>query len=157
MPLFFCKKEFDIVKGLKCYSPSEPIPIFIAKKQPRRRKKGETQTSNEQSTKERDLESLVGPSFKNPKLIHLLNDNDISKKQNESLCLLWFVHNVLMSKDVNNNGPLNWVKLSEDIVAFNNYPWGHDSYELSVKYLLAFFLSPKTNNSFGFRGKHKFS
>ncbi|KAH0661376.1 hypothetical protein KY284_026307 [Solanum tuberosum] len=39
--------------------------------------------------------------------------------------------------------------LSEDIKAFNNYPWGHDKYELTVKYLLAP-LSPKTNNLFDF-------
>ncbi|KAG5576862.1 hypothetical protein H5410_056996 [Solanum commersonii] len=74
---------------------------------------------------------------------------DTSKKHKESLCLLWFVHNVLMSKDVNNNIPHKWVKLSEDIKAFNNYPWDYDSYKLTGKYLLAS-LSPKINNLFGF-------
>ncbi|KAH0724956.1 hypothetical protein KY284_000821 [Solanum tuberosum] len=33
--------------------------------------------------------------------------------------------------------------------SFNNYSWGYDSYELTVKYLLDP-LSPKTNNLFGF-------
>ncbi|KAK4737121.1 hypothetical protein R3W88_000818 [Solanum pinnatisectum] len=60
-----------------------------------------------------------------------------------------FVHNVLLAKDVNNNIALKLVKLYEDIEAFNNYPWGHDIYELTVKFLLAPF-SPKTNNLFGF-------
>ncbi|KAH0632927.1 hypothetical protein KY284_035713 [Solanum tuberosum] len=41
------------------------------------------------------------------------------------------------------------MKFFEDIEAFNNYPWGHESYELTVKYLLAP-LSPKTNNLFSF-------
>ncbi|KAG5600272.1 hypothetical protein H5410_031642 [Solanum commersonii] len=91
-----------------------------------------TQTSKEQSTEEQDLVSLVGPSLKNSKLIALLNDKDTSKKHKELLCILWFVHNVLVSKDVNNNIPLNWV-----------------NYELTVKYLFAP-LSPKTNNLFGF-------
>ncbi|KAH0764870.1 hypothetical protein KY285_000741 [Solanum tuberosum] len=36
-----------------------------------------------------------------------------------------------------------------DIEAFNNYPWGHESFELTVKYLLKP-LGPKTNNLFGF-------
>ncbi|KAH0781474.1 hypothetical protein KY290_001072 [Solanum tuberosum] len=36
-----------------------------------------------------------------------------------------------------------------DIEAFNNYPWGHESFELTVKYLLKH-LGPKTNNLFGF-------
>ncbi|KAH0650480.1 hypothetical protein KY284_030392 [Solanum tuberosum] len=35
------------------------------------------------------------------------------------------------------------------IEAFNNYPWGHESFELTVKYLLKP-LGPKTNNLFGF-------
>ncbi|KAG5571780.1 hypothetical protein H5410_061546 [Solanum commersonii] len=55
-----------------------------------------------------------------------------------------------MAKDVNNNIPLKLVKLSEDIESFNNYPWGHDNYKLTVKYLLDPF-SPKTNNLFGFQ------
>ncbi|KAH0661640.1 hypothetical protein KY284_026571 [Solanum tuberosum] len=37
----------------------------------------------------------------------------------------------------------------KDIEAFNNYPWGHESFELTVKYLLKP-LGPKTNNLFGF-------
>ncbi|KAG5585104.1 hypothetical protein H5410_045538 [Solanum commersonii] len=41
------------------------------------------------------------------------------------------------------------MKFSEDIEAFKNYPLGHESYELTLKYLLAP-LSPKTNNLFGF-------
>ncbi|KAH0765117.1 hypothetical protein KY285_000988 [Solanum tuberosum] len=40
-------------------------------------------------------------------------------------------------------------KKDEDIEAFNNYPWGHESFELTVKYLLKP-LGPKTNNLFGF-------
>ncbi|KAH0669365.1 hypothetical protein KY285_023524 [Solanum tuberosum] len=50
--------------------------------------------------------------------------------------------------DVNNNIPLKYVKFSKDIEAFNNYPWGHDNYKLTVKYLLDP-LSLKTNNLFG--------
>jgi len=148
MPLFFGRREFAIVSGLKCHPPSEPVPEFIVKKEPRRRKKGGKEETR-QSTEEQDLVSLVGTSFKNPDLIYLLNVEDTSRKHKESLCLLWFVHNVLMSKDVNNNIPLKWMKLSEDTEVVNNYPWGHDNYELTVKYLLAP-LSPKTNNLFGF-------
>ncbi|KAG5601685.1 hypothetical protein H5410_033055 [Solanum commersonii] len=78
------------------------------------------------------------------------NDEDTPRKHKESLCLLWFVHNVLLAKDLNNNNiSLKWVNLSQDIEAFNNYPWGHESFELTVKYLLKP-LGPKTNNLFGF-------
>ncbi|KAK4729743.1 hypothetical protein R3W88_022731 [Solanum pinnatisectum] len=148
MPLFFGRREFAIVSGLKSHPPSEPIPEFIVKKQSRRRKKGEKEETR-QSTKEQDLVSLIGTSFKNPDLIYLLNNEDTSKKHKESLFLIWFVHNVLLAKDVNNNISLKWVNLSKDIKAFNNYPWGHDIFELTVKYLLKH-LSPTTNNLFVF-------
>ncbi|KAH0729654.1 hypothetical protein KY289_000842 [Solanum tuberosum] len=148
MPLFFGKREFAIVSGLKCHPPSEPVPEFIVKKEPRRRKKGGKEETR-QSTEEQDLVSLVGTSFKNLDLIYLLNVDDTSRKHKESLCLLWFVHNVLLAKDLNNNISLKWVNLSQDIEAFNNYPWGHESFELTVKYLLKP-LGPKTNNLFGF-------
>ncbi|KAG5581025.1 hypothetical protein H5410_051652 [Solanum commersonii] len=93
--------------------------------------------------------SLVGTSFKNPDLIYLLNVEDTPKKHKESLCLLWFVHNVLLAKDLNNNISLKWVNLSQHIEAFNNYLWGHESFELTVKYLLKP-LGPKINSLFGF-------
>ncbi|KAH0742993.1 hypothetical protein KY290_030986 [Solanum tuberosum] len=148
MPLFFGRREFAIVSGLKCHPPSEPVPEFIVKKEPRRRKKGGKEETR-QSTEEQDLMSLVGTNFKNPDLINLLNVEDTPRKHKESLCLLWFVHNVLLAKDLNNNISLKWVNLSQDIEAFNNYPWGHESFELTVKYLLKP-LGPKTNNLFGF-------
>ncbi|KAH0658789.1 hypothetical protein KY285_029228 [Solanum tuberosum] len=110
MPLFFGRREFVIVSGLKCYHPSEPVPEFIVKKDPRRRKKGGKEEIR-QSTEEQDLVSLVGTSFKNPNLIYLLNVKDKPRKHKESLCLLWFVHNVLLAKVLNNNISLKWVNL----------------------------------------------
>ncbi|KAH0711880.1 hypothetical protein KY289_007839 [Solanum tuberosum] len=44
------RREFAIVTGLKCHSPSEKILEFTIKKQSQRRKKREAQTSKEQST-----------------------------------------------------------------------------------------------------------
>ncbi|KAH0661670.1 hypothetical protein KY284_026601 [Solanum tuberosum] len=148
MPLFFARREFAIVSGLKCHPPSEPVLEFIVKKEPWRRKKGGKEETR-QSTEEQDLMSLVGTSFKNSDLIFLLNVEDIPRKHKESLCVLWFVHNLLLAKDLNNNISLKWVNLSQDIEAFNNYTWGHESFELTVKYLLKP-LGPKTNNLFGF-------
>ncbi|KAM3301871.1 hypothetical protein P3S67_016373 [Capsicum chacoense] len=52
-------------------------------------------------------------------------------------------------RDVNNNIPLDLIKLSEDIEAFNNYPWGYQSFKMTVKYLLTP-LMPKTVNLYGF-------
>ncbi|KAG5621015.1 hypothetical protein H5410_006233 [Solanum commersonii] len=139
--------EKRVCHSFKVKMPSsfELVPEFIVKKEPQRRKKGGKEEAR-QSTEEQDLMSLVGTSFKNPDLIHLLNVEDTPRKHKESLCLLWFVHNVLLAKDINNNISLKWVNLSQDIEAFNNYPWGHESFELTVKYL----LKPLGNNLFVF-------
>ncbi|KAG5631270.1 hypothetical protein H5410_002987 [Solanum commersonii] len=62
IPLFFGKRGFAIVSGLKCHPPSESIPEFIVKKEPRRRKNGEKEETR-QSTEEQDLVSLGHESF----------------------------------------------------------------------------------------------
>ncbi|KAF3671069.1 putative glycerol-3-phosphate 2-O-acyltransferase 6-like [Capsicum annuum] len=65
------------------------------------------------------------------------------------MCLVWFVHNVLWARDVNNNISLNLINLSEDLEAFNSYPWGYESFKMTVEYLLTP-LTPKTVNLYGF-------
>ncbi|PHU26241.1 hypothetical protein BC332_04573 [Capsicum chinense] len=93
--------------------------------------------------------SIVGPSFKNKKLIEALKGKGLSKKQEQSLCLVWFGHNILWARDVNNNISLSLIKLSEDLEVFNNYPWGYESFKMTVKYLLTP-LAPKIVNLYGF-------
>ncbi|PHU03229.1 hypothetical protein BC332_28480 [Capsicum chinense] len=96
-----------------------------------------------------DLVSIVGPSFKNKNLIEALKGKGLSKKYKQSLFLVWFVHNILLARDVNNNISLGLIKLSEDLEAFNSYPWGYESFNMTVRYLLTP-LAPKTVNLYGF-------
>ncbi|PHU25676.1 hypothetical protein BC332_04008 [Capsicum chinense] len=92
---------------------------------------------------------LLRRSFKNKNLIEALKGKGLSKKHKQSLCLVWFVHNVLWAKDVNNNINLDLINLSEDLEAFNSYPWGYESFKMTVEYLLTL-LMPKTVNLYGF-------
>ncbi|PHU10081.1 hypothetical protein BC332_21941 [Capsicum chinense] len=117
MPVCFGWKEFVIVTGLKCYPPSQVIHILTQKKLPRTPKKGKVKACDRD-----DLVSIVGPSFKNKNLIEALKGKGLSKKHKQSLCLVWFVHNILWVRDVNNNISLSLIKLSEDLEAFNIYP-----------------------------------
>ncbi|KAF3659353.1 hypothetical protein FXO38_12690 [Capsicum annuum] len=55
----------------------------------------------------------------------------------------------LMERDVNNNISPGLINLSEDLEAFNNYPWGYESFKMTVQYLLTP-LKPKTVNLYGF-------
>ncbi|KAF3685526.1 putative glycerol-3-phosphate 2-O-acyltransferase 6-like [Capsicum annuum] len=114
------------------------------KKAPRTPKKGKGKSCDRD-----DLVSIVGPSFKNKNLIEALKGKGLSKKHKQSLCLVWFVHNILWARDVNNNISLGLIKLSEDLEAFNSYPWGYESFKITVKYLLTP-LAPKTVNLYGF-------
>ncbi|PHU12329.1 hypothetical protein BC332_19259 [Capsicum chinense] len=115
---FQMKMEFAIVIGLKCYplSPSQVIPT-LTKKELCTPKKGKGKSSDRD-----DLVFIVGPSFKNRNLIEALKGKGYSKKHKQSLCLVWFVHNVLWARDVNNNVSLGLINLTEDLEAFNCYP-----------------------------------
>ncbi|KAF3631271.1 hypothetical protein FXO37_28059 [Capsicum annuum] len=146
MPVCFGWEEFAIVNELKCYppSPSQVIPTLTQKNAPRTRKKGKGKLSDRY-----DLVSIVSPSFKNKNLIEALKGKGLSKKHKQSLCLVWFVHNVLWVRDINNNISLELINLSEDLETFNSYPWGYESFKMTVKYLLTP-LTPKTVNLYGF-------
>ncbi|KAM3246087.1 hypothetical protein P3L10_007854 [Capsicum annuum] len=96
-----------------------------------------------------DLVSIVGPSFKNENLIEALKGKGLSKNHKQSLCLVWFVYNILWARDVNNNINLGLIKLFEDLDVFNSYPYGYESFKMTVKYLLTP-LAPKTVNLYGF-------
>ncbi|KAM3288999.1 hypothetical protein P3S67_017286 [Capsicum chacoense] len=71
-----------------------------------------------------------------------LKGKGLLKKHKQSLCLVWFVHNVLWARDVNNNIILGLINLSEDLEIFNSYPWGYESFKMTVKSLLTL-LTPK--------------
>ncbi|PHU12722.1 hypothetical protein BC332_19652 [Capsicum chinense] len=146
MPVYFGWKVFAIVTRLKCYPPSQVIPILTQKKHPAHPKKGK-----DKSCDHNDLVSIVGPSFKNKNLIEVLKDKGFSKKHKQSLYLVCYVHNILWAKDVNDNINLGLIKLFEDLEAFNNYPWGYESFKMTVNYLLTP-LVPKTVNLYGFHG-----
>ncbi|PHU03263.1 hypothetical protein BC332_28514 [Capsicum chinense] len=137
-------KEFAIVTRLKCYPPSQVIPILTQKKIPRTPKKGKDKSCDHD-----DLVSIVVPSFKNKNLIKAVKGKEFSKKLKQSLCLVWFVHNILWARDVNNNISIGLIKLSEDLKAFNSHPWGYESFKMTVQYLLTP-LAPKTINLYGF-------
>ncbi|KAF3625161.1 hypothetical protein FXO38_29885 [Capsicum annuum] len=53
------------------------------------------------------------------------------------------------ARDVYNNISLGLKNLSEDLEAFNSYPWGYESFKMTVEYLLTP-LMPKTVNLYGF-------
>ncbi|PHT47949.1 hypothetical protein CQW23_12157 [Capsicum baccatum] len=146
MPVCFGWEEFSIVTGLKYYPPfpSQVIPTLTQKKVPRTPQKVKVKSSDRD-----DLVSIVGPSFKNKNLIEALKGKGLSKRHKQSLCLVWFVHNVLWARDVNNNISLGLIRISEDLEVFNSYPWGNESFKMTIEYFSTP-LTPKIVNLYGF-------
>ncbi|KAF3631719.1 hypothetical protein FXO38_07399 [Capsicum annuum] len=66
---FQIKMEFAIVTGLKCYPPSQVIPILTQKKHPTYPKKAKTLSCDRD-----DLVFIVGPSLTKKNLIEALKD-----------------------------------------------------------------------------------
>ncbi|XP_049353867.1 uncharacterized protein LOC125818387 [Solanum verrucosum] len=146
MPICFGIKEFAIITGLRCHHAVQPLPIVKPKSTTNKTKKVE---GKEKIADDDDLVDIVGKSYKSTNLLKDLESKTLSRKHKESLCLVWFVHAILWAKDTNQIIPASLLKLSRDREEFNNYPWGHESYNLTVKYLLQK-LTPKTINLYGF-------
>ncbi|KAH0646970.1 hypothetical protein KY284_034854 [Solanum tuberosum] len=100
----------------------------------------------------KEILEVVGRSCKRNELIEHLQSRNLSKDVKKSLCLLYFVHSFLCGKDVNTNIPKKWILLSADRKAFSAYPWGHISYDTTIKHLLKAVktIDGKTTNLYGF-------
>ena len=138
IPAYFGLKEFALVTGLRYDHPEEPL----IKETPH---KG----SNKRKVKKDGLLGIVGPSYRVDDLMADLKNKDIPKHYREKLCLVWFVHSILLARDVKKVIERDLLVLADDFGKFNDYPWGYDSYYLTVKYLLKE-LKPKTTTLYGF-------
>ncbi|KAM3285247.1 hypothetical protein P3S67_024046 [Capsicum chacoense] len=138
MSICFGLKEFAIVTGLRCDRPEE----LAIKKTPH---KG----SNKCKVKKYGLLGIVGPSYKVKNLIADLKNKEIPNHYREKFCLVRIVHSVLSARDVNKVIERDLLALADDFGRFNDYPWGYDSYYLTVKYLLKE-INPKTTTLYGF-------
>ncbi|KAM3321547.1 hypothetical protein P3S67_002698 [Capsicum chacoense] len=137
-PVCFRLKEFAIVTGLRCDHPEEPA----IKETPH---KG----SNKHKIKKYGLLGIIGPSYKVKNLIADLKNKDIPKHYREKLCIVWFVHSIILARDVKKVIERDLFALADDFGRFNDYSWGYDSYYLTVKYLLKD-LKPKKTTLYGF-------
>ncbi|WMV42445.1 hypothetical protein MTR67_035830 [Solanum verrucosum] len=131
------KLEFAIITGLNCHNEDVYDVENMSTKTKMRRK---------------EILEVVGRSCKRNELIEHLQTKNLSKDVKKSLCLLYFLHSFLCPKDVNTNIPKKWILLSADRKAFSAYPWGHISYDITIKHLLKAVktIDGKTTNLYGF-------
>ncbi|PHU06776.1 hypothetical protein BC332_23265 [Capsicum chinense] len=120
-----------MLSSFSSYTYSNP------KKAPRTPQKGKGKSSDSD-----DLVSIVSRSFKKKNLIEVLKGKELSRKHKQLLWLVWFVHNILLARDVNNKISVGLIKISKDLEMFNNYPGGYESFKMTIQYLLTP-LAPK--------------
>ncbi|KAM3248586.1 hypothetical protein P3L10_010355 [Capsicum annuum] len=109
MLVCFGLKEFAIVTGLRCDRPEESVIKKIPHK-----------GSNKRKVKKDGLLGIVGPSYKVKDLIADLKNKDIPKHYREKLCLVWFVHFVLLARDVKKVIERDLLVLADDFGKFND-------------------------------------
>ena len=68
------------------------------------------------------LLGIVGPSYKVKDLIADLKNKDIPKHYREKLCLVWFVHSILLARDVRKVIEDDLLALVDDFEKFNDHP-----------------------------------
>ncbi|KAM3266688.1 hypothetical protein P3L10_003683 [Capsicum annuum] len=123
MLVCFGLQMFVIVTGLRCYHPEGPPP---RKRSKARKCKGKID----------GLFDIARRGYKASDLLIDLKDKTIPEQYREQLCLVWFVHSVIFVRDVNKVLQDVLLARAEDFDKFNNYPWGYDSFYLTVQYLL---------------------
>ncbi|PHU19544.1 hypothetical protein BC332_10695 [Capsicum chinense] len=143
------KEKIQMLIALPLKSLSKPSALIVILDSCFRQYLDLLEDNNARFQIKRVYDLLKRSSFKNINLIEVLKGKSLSKKHKKSLSLVWFLHNVLWARDVNNNMPLGLIMLSEDLEAFNRYPWGYESFKMTVKYLLTL-LAPKIVNLYGF-------
>ncbi|KAK4352937.1 hypothetical protein RND71_028455 [Anisodus tanguticus] len=118
IPVCFGMNEFALMTGLRCHSPPADEELKKAR------------------TDGQKLLDFVGKKITGAKLFALLKSSKVTKDYKESLCLVWFLHSILCAKDLNKNVEADWIRLSWSKTIFNKYPWGRESFDLTVDYLL---------------------
>ncbi|XP_059309802.1 uncharacterized protein LOC132060929 [Lycium ferocissimum] len=119
-PACFGLKEFALITGLNCGSyPSQS-------REDRTIKKGA-----EFYTKVTRKKKITSD-----KLLSVIRGPRLNKEEKLKCCLVWFLHTILMAKDVSRGVDADWFKMADDLEFFQSYPWGKESFELTLEYLM---------------------
>ncbi|KAM3220059.1 hypothetical protein P3L10_024590 [Capsicum annuum] len=142
------KENIDELFKKSCFAHFLELSGMRGMKEVRRRAKKRWR-SNKRKVKKYGLLGIIGSSYKVEDLIVDLKNKDIPKHYREKLCLVWFVHSVLLERDFRKVIELDLLSLADDFGKFNDHLWGYDSYYLTVKYSLKE-LKLKTTLLYGF-------
>ncbi|KAG5570503.1 hypothetical protein H5410_060269 [Solanum commersonii] len=69
------------------------------------------------------------------KLMHLIKGSKLNKEQKLKCSLVLFVHTMLLAHDRSKIVDSSHIKMVDDLDFFNSYPWGKESFNLTLTYL----------------------
>ncbi|XP_060202978.1 uncharacterized protein LOC132631419 [Lycium barbarum] len=69
------------------------------------------------------------------KLLVVVRGPKLTKEEKLKCCLVWFVHTILLAKDMSKGVDHDLIKMADDLELFKSYPWGKESFELTLDYL----------------------
>ncbi|XP_060190600.1 uncharacterized protein LOC132619845 [Lycium barbarum] len=69
------------------------------------------------------------------KLLSLVRASRLNKEEMLKCCLVWFLHVILLAKYITKGVEHDMIKMADDLEFFERYPWGKESFELTLKYL----------------------
>lgn len=69
------------------------------------------------------------------KLMRLIKGAKLNKEQKLKCSLILFVHTILLAHDRSNIVDSSHIKMADDLDFFNSYPWGEESFNLTLTYL----------------------
>ncbi|KAM3232207.1 hypothetical protein P3L10_017566 [Capsicum annuum] len=69
------------------------------------------------------------------KLISLMKGNRMNNQQKLKCALIWFVHTMRLAKDPSEKVDSDHIKMATDLQLFGEYPWGKESFGLTLSYL----------------------
>ena len=68
-------------------------------------------------------------------LLHLIRENNMNKDQKFKCCLLWFLHTMLLAKDLTKVVDRKLIRMIDSLSFFEKYPWGKETFQLTMDYL----------------------
>ncbi|KAM3340137.1 hypothetical protein P3S68_030007 [Capsicum galapagoense] len=69
------------------------------------------------------------------RLLKLIRGRRLDKEDKFKCCLVWFVHCILLARDLSKIVDIDTIKMVDNLGFFEKYPWGKESFSLTLDYL----------------------
>lgn len=120
-PIRFGMMEFALVSGLNCGAFPEASEVERLRNSKAAKTFLTKVLARKQTIVARDLEVRIKDE-----------GNKYTSEEKFRMCLIWFVHSILMASDSAKTVNLDWVCFASDENFFNAYPWGRLAFQLTV-------------------------